>query len=69
MQQGYYVFNPAMDVKVQDAWINIYELVQLPQMLEHSHDYNRFFLDQISRAWQDAVGHPVPPAITSQRSA
>lgn len=69
MRQGYYVFNPAMDVKVQDTWISIYELIQLPQMLEHSHEFNRFYLGQLSRVWQDAVGNPAPPAATSQSFA
>jgi hypothetical protein len=52
-QQGHYVFNPAADIRVADAWVNIYDVLQLDRMFENGHDYNRFFLDQIRRARVD----------------
>lgn len=53
IQQGHYVFNPAADLRVADAWVNIYDVLQLDRLIENGHDYNRFFLDQIRRARQE----------------
>jgi len=49
---GFYVFNPAMDVRVGDTWVNIYDLLQLPHMLEHANIYSKGFLASISFHWQ-----------------
>lgn len=52
-QTGHYVINPAADMRVADAWVNIYDILQLDRMIENGHDYNRFFLDQIRRAREE----------------
>ncbi len=55
VQRGYYILNPRMEVEVNEAWVNVYDLMQI-EHLEQERDnpeIQRFV--QYVRSWQQAL--------------
>jgi ankyrin repeat protein len=64
VHRGYYILNPRMEVEVNDAWVNVYDLLQI-EHLEKEKDNPRLqqFVDYVRR-WQKvlmAAPAPVSP--------
>ena len=38
VRRGYYVLNPCMDLEVNGAWINVYDLIQISEMEKETHN-------------------------------
>ncbi len=44
MRLGEYVINPQVEMEIEDKWVNVYEMMQLSQLItEYGMDCNFFF--------------------------
>lgn len=64
---GHYIFNPGIDVKINDVWLNIYDLVQLPAMLENSNNFSHVYLKEIHNLWKNPAAKPKKASKTTPR--
>lgn len=56
VKTGHYLPNPTLELPIGDEWVNIYELINLPE-IEKSARYNTFIFDRI-RDYQQEVKEP-----------
>ena len=63
MAHGHYVLNPLLAIKSGEAWINLYDFLNLPLLYEGVQGFNspaRYFLDRLIRLRERLLGHAPP---------
>ena len=63
VHRGYYILNPRMEVEVNDAWVNVYDLMQIEHLEKEKENRMLQQFVQYVRAWQKA-----PMALASPES-
>ncbi|MFI5339507.1 MAG: hypothetical protein ACHQ7N_06685 [Candidatus Methylomirabilales bacterium] len=68
VHRGYYILNPRMEVEVNDAWVNVYDLLQI-EHLEKEKDNPRLqqFVEYVRR-WQKVLA-AAPAPVSSEPGA
>jgi hypothetical protein len=68
VHRGYYILNPRMEVEVNDAWVNVYDLLQI-EHLEQEKDNPRLqqFVEYVRR-WQKVLATAPAPVSPEPRT-
>jgi hypothetical protein len=68
VHRGYYILNPRMEVEVNDAWVNVYDLLQI-EHLEKERDNPRLqqFVEYV-RHWQKVLATAPAPVSPEPRT-
>jgi len=64
VHRGYYILNPRMEVEVNDAWVNVYDLLQIDHLEKEKENPRLQQFVEYVRRWQEvlaAAPAPVPP--------